>query len=104
MQCCLEYGELELLRLSDVYALDAATGEERKITHATMGERYYIVHPYGAWLLTTHAVGTIDSTDMTIGWLSQNGETFEPMLDYDGLPVTGLTAEARACRGTEESQ
>ena len=38
-------------------------------------------------------MGTRDSTDMTIGWLSRSGENFEPILVYDGLPVTGLTAE-----------
>ena len=90
--CCLEYSDLELLRVSDVYAVDAA-GDERQITHAALGERYYTVHSYGDWFLTTHAVGRFDSTDMVIGWLSQDGEHFEPMLDPDGLPVTGSSAE-----------
>jgi Tol biopolymer transport system component len=101
--CCPDYSELDLLRVSDVYALDATTGEERQITHAAIGERYYTVHAYGHRLLTTHAVSQRDSTgavvigagDEVIGWLSQDGDDFEPMLDADGHQVTGMTAELR---------
>ena len=51
-----------------MYAVDAATGEERQITHAAIGERYYIVHAYGDWFLTTHAVSMGDSKGDVTSW------------------------------------
>jgi Tol biopolymer transport system component len=81
---------LDLLRVSDVYALDVTAGQERQVTHAVVGERYYVVQPHGDRFLTTHADS---SGDPIIGWLSQDGSSFEPILEPTGRPLTGLSAE-----------
>jgi WD40 repeat protein len=92
--CCLDYNELDRLRVNDVYAVDAQTGNERQITHAATGELYYTVHPHGHWFLTSHTVNAGGSREHTvIGWLSRNGKKFEPILDRYGRPVPGLTAD-----------
>ncbi|GAA1950036.1 hypothetical protein GCM10009798_06600 [Nocardioides panacihumi] len=84
---------LDLLRVSDVYALDLGTGRERSITHAATGERYYTVHRYGTRLLTIHS---IHNGDTATGWLSPDGSSFEPLLDARGQLVAGASAEPLA--------
>ena len=75
--------------VSDVYALDVRTGQERQLTHAAMGRRY-IVHHYGGRFLTNH---TARRGHQLFGWLSRDG-SFEPILNPNGRPARGLVAQA----------